>query len=88
MHPRDRLKERVKKIRQKKEKYRINAKKKAVKYLNKRKAEMLLKDHINKQKIDPPIQEDQPNIVEPYLIINKNLFKKTKDIVEKQNKTH
>ena len=51
MHPRDRLKQRVKKIRQKKEKYRINAKKKAIKYLNKRKAEMLLKDHINKQKL-------------------------------------
>ena len=37
---------------------------------------MLLKDHINKQKIDPPIQEDQPKIVELYLVINRNLFKK------------
>ena len=51
MHPRDRLTQRVKKIRQKEEKYRINAKKKAIKYLNKRKVEMLLKDHINKQKL-------------------------------------
>ena len=76
MHPRDRLKQRVKKIRQEKEKYRVNAKKKAIKYLNKRKAEMFLKDHINKQKIDPPTQEDQLKIAEPYLVINKNLFKK------------
>ena len=37
---------------------------------------MLLKDHINKQKIDLPIQEDQPKIAEPYLVINENLFKK------------
>ena len=37
---------------------------------------MLLKDHIKKQKIDAPIQEDQPNIAEPYLVINENLFKK------------
>ena len=49
---------------------------------------MLLKDHINKQKINPPIQEDQPNMAEPYLVINKNLFKKRKDIGEKQNKAH
>ena len=49
---------------------------------------MLLKDHINKQKVDPPIQEDQPKIAEPYLVINKSFFKKTKDIGEKQNKTH
>ena len=76
MHPRDRLKQRVKKIRQEKEKYRVNAKKKAIKYLNKRKAEIFLKDHINKQKIDPPTQEDQLKIAEPYLVINKNLFKK------------
>ena len=51
MHPRDRSTQRVKKIRQKEEKYRINAKKKAIKYLNKRKVEMLLNDHINKQKL-------------------------------------
>ena len=36
---------------------------------------MLLKDHINKQKIDPPTM-DQTKIAEPYLVINKNLFKK------------
>ena len=76
MHPRDRLKQRVKKIRQKREKYRVNAKKKTIKYFNKRKAKMLSKDHINKQKVDPPIQEDQPNIAAPYLVINKNFFKK------------
>ena len=46
MHSRDRLKQRVKKIRQNKEKYRIHAKKKAIKYLNKRKVEMLLKSLI------------------------------------------
>ena len=36
---------------------------------------MLLKNHINKQKIDPPTM-DQTKIAEPYLVINKNLFKK------------
>ena len=49
---------------------------------------MLSKDDINKRKVDPPIQEDQPNIAEPYLVINENLFKKKKYIGEKQNKTH
>ena len=74
-----------KKIRQKKEQCRVNAKKKAIKYLNKRKAEMLLKDHINNQKIDPPIQEDQPKIAELYLVINKNLFKKKERYRRKAN---
>ena len=69
IHPRDRLKQKVKQIRKRKEKYRVNAKKKAVKYLNKRKAVLLLKDHINKQSVHPPADAET---LEPYLIINKN----------------
>ena len=61
MHPRDRLKQRVKKIRKSKEKYRVNAKKKAIKYLNKRKAEMLLKDQKKKPTSKAPIQNIEKN---------------------------
>ena len=61
MHPRDRLKQRVKKISQKKEKYIVNAKKKAIKYLTKRKAEMLLKDQKKKPTSMAPMQNIEKN---------------------------
>ena len=74
MHSRDRLKQRVKQIRKRKEK---NAKNKAINYLNKKKAAKLLKDHINKQKVNPPVNPTtETKTPEPYLIINKNTLTK------------
>ena len=57
----DSLKQRVKKIRKNKEKYRLNAKKKAIKYLNKRKVEMPLKDQKKKPISKAPIQNIEKN---------------------------
>ena len=57
---RDRLKQRIK-IRKNKEKYRVNSKKKAIKYLNKGKVEMLLKDQKKKSISEVPIQNIEKN---------------------------
>ena len=45
LHPQQRLKERVKKIRKRKERYRTLTKKKAITFLNKKNAKELLKEH-------------------------------------------
>ena len=75
IHPRDRLKQKLKQIRKRKEKYRINTKKKGIRYLNKKKADMLSKDHIKKQSYNLPASPDTN--AELYMIINKNtLYKK------------
>ena len=71
------------KQRQKKEKYRLNAKKKAIKYLNKRKVEMLLKDQKKNTKIPVwkvPIQ----NIEKIHLLIMKMMqtFKSKQQVVK------
>ena len=50
LHPRERLKQKMKQIRMKKERYRKNAKKKAINLLNKKNAADLLKEHREKQK--------------------------------------
>ena len=73
----------MKQIRKRNEKYKINVKKKAIKYFNKKKAAMLLKDHIKKQRVDPPADAETP---EPYLIINKNTLTKKDDIYRRKAK--
>ena len=52
LHPRQRLEERVKKVRKRKERYRTLTKKKAIKFLNKRNAKELLKEHKKKLKAE------------------------------------
>ena len=52
LHPWQRLEERVKKIRKRKERYRTLTKKKAIKFLNKRNAKELLKEHKKKSKAE------------------------------------
>ena len=44
---------------------------------------MLLKDHIKKQRVDPPADAETP---EPYLIINKNTLTKKDDIYRRKAK--
>ena len=46
LHPRERLRKKVKEIRKRKENYRTKTKKKAISFLNKKNAKKLLKDHI------------------------------------------
>ena len=50
IHPSKRLKQKMKRIRRKKERYRKNAKKKAIKFLDKKNAAALLKEHKEQQK--------------------------------------
>ena len=52
IHPRERLKQKIKKIRMKKERSRKKAKKKTIKFLNKKNAAKLLKEHKKQQKAD------------------------------------
>ena len=84
MHLLDRLKQRVKQIRKKKKKYRVNGKKKAIKYVNKRNADMLLK-RMKKQKNDASINQ-LDNTTEPYIVINKNISKKNKNLLDYRRK--
>ena len=59
IHSCERHKQKLKQIREQKERYRRNAKKKAIKFLNKKNAADLLKEHRGKQK---PIEIPASNI--------------------------
>ena len=50
IHPRETRKQKLKQIREQKERYRKNAKKKAIKFLNKKNVADFLKEHREKQK--------------------------------------
>ena len=80
IHPRERPKQKIKKIRMKKERYRKNTKKKAIKFLNKKNATKLLKEHNKQQKPDDKTE------IKPVLGVEDRLKRKRKAIEKLKNK--
>ena len=72
IHPRERLKQKMKRIRMKKERYRKNAKKKAINFLNKENAAEILKEHREKQKANKKAN----NKIKPLLGVEDRLKRK------------
>ena len=82
IHPRERLKQKMKRIRMKKERYRKNAKKKAINFLNKKIAVELLKEHREKQKANKKANKK----IKPLLGVEDRLKRKRKAIKKLKDK--
>ena len=78
IHPRERLKQKMKQIRLKEERYRKNAKKKAINVLNKENAAELLKEHREKQKANKKANKK----IKPLLDVEDRL-KRKREAIEK-----
>ena len=82
IYPRERLKQKMKQIRMKKERYRKNAKKKAINFLNKKNAVELLKEHRKKQKTNKKANKK----IKPLLGVEDRLKRKRKAIEKLKDK--
>ena len=82
IHPRERLKQKMKQIRMKKERYRKNAKKKAINFLNEKNAADLLKEHRKKQKTNKKANKK----IKPLLGVEDRLKRKRKAIEKLKDK--
>ena len=78
IHPRKRHKQKLKQIREQKERYRKNAKKKAINFLNKKNAAELLREHRGKQKTN----KKENKKIKPLLSVEDRLKRKRK-VIEK-----
>ena len=76
IHPRERCKQKLKQIREQKERYRKNAKKKIIYFLNKKNAAELLKEHREKQKANKKTNKK----IKPLLGVDDRLKRKRKAI--------
>ena len=81
IHPRERLKQKMKRIRMKKERYRKSAEKKAINFLNKKNAAELLKEHREKQKANKKANKKTKPLlgVEDRLKMTQKAIEKLKD---------
>ena len=82
IHPRERLKPKMKQIRMKKESHRKNANKKAINFLNKKNAADLLKEHREKQKANKKANKK----IKPLLGLEDRLKRKRKAIEKLKDK--
>ena len=82
IHPRETRKQKLKQIREQKERYRKNAKKKAINFLNKKNAADLLKEHREKQRANKKANKK----IKPLLGIEDRLKRKQKAIEKIKDK--
>ena len=82
IHLRETRKQKLKQIREQKERYRKNAKKKAINFLNKKIATVLLKEHREKQKANKKANKK----IKPLLGVEDRLKRKRKAIEKLKDK--
>ena len=82
IHSRETQKQKLKQIREQKERYRKNAKKKAINFLNKKNAADLLKEHRGKQKANKKANKN----IKPLLGVEDRLKRKRKAIEKLKDK--